>query len=348
MFTTGIEAAARRRRRSPPSPRGPTASPQGGTAGHHRADLRGRLVPPAGRRQHLHPRRQRLVDGSDRGRRSRPPPARPAEASLWPIVGGVGAVLVVVGLVTYPVVFMFGIVVLLGRGGRVDGPGVERAGLGRRRVQRRDARARRQPGWSSRCWPRVGARGPRLLVQPDHAVALEDERSGRCSASSPRSCSAAASCSPSGRDSTVASCAASARSALVGARRQRRRGRASPAQRAHPERGDHGDARRRRGECATPDETEADENASQIGRRQGERRWPRSRCNADGTLTAHAARAAPRRPHRPADDPPLGAVQHAVPQRQRRRRDGSCSTWAPARRATTTPQVDAEPGVHAA
>ena len=38
-----------------------------------------------------------------------PPPG----ASMWPLVGGVGALLVVVGLVSYPVVFVFGLIVLL-------------------------------------------------------------------------------------------------------------------------------------------------------------------------------------------------------------------------------------------
>lgn len=40
--------------------------------------------------------------------------ARPAPpASIWPIVGALGGVLVVVGLVTYPVVFVFGIIALV-------------------------------------------------------------------------------------------------------------------------------------------------------------------------------------------------------------------------------------------
>src|SRR5688500_18590614 len=40
--------------------------------------------------------------------------ARPAPpASVWPIVGALGGVLIVVGLVTYPVVFVFGIIALV-------------------------------------------------------------------------------------------------------------------------------------------------------------------------------------------------------------------------------------------
>ncbi len=42
------------------------------------------------------------------------PAARPAPpASIWPIVGGLGGVLVVIGLVSYPVVFVFGLIALL-------------------------------------------------------------------------------------------------------------------------------------------------------------------------------------------------------------------------------------------
>lgn len=40
--------------------------------------------------------------------------ARPAPpASIWPIIGALGGVLVVIGLVTYPIIFVFGIVALL-------------------------------------------------------------------------------------------------------------------------------------------------------------------------------------------------------------------------------------------
>ena len=68
---------------------------------------------------------------------------------------------------------------------RVDGAGVERAGVGRRRVQRRRPRPHRPP---------AGVPDPRrrrrrhhhLLVQPDHAVPVEDERPGRVRRRSPR------------------------------------------------------------------------------------------------------------------------------------------------------------------
>ena len=42
-----------------------------------------------------------------------PAARRAPQASPWPLVGALGAVLVVVGLVTYPVVFIFGVIVLL-------------------------------------------------------------------------------------------------------------------------------------------------------------------------------------------------------------------------------------------
>ena len=62
--------------------------------------------------------------------------------SMWPLVGALGAMLLVVGLVTYPVVFMFGLVAHPGRGGRVDGAGVERAGVGRRTAYNAEVRGR--------------------------------------------------------------------------------------------------------------------------------------------------------------------------------------------------------------
>lgn len=42
-----------------------------------------------------------------------PAARRPPRPSMWPIVSGLGGVLVVIGLVTYPVVFIFGLVALL-------------------------------------------------------------------------------------------------------------------------------------------------------------------------------------------------------------------------------------------
>ena len=60
-----------------------------------------------------HPRRRRLVDGHRRAPPSPPPPRRrraPACGRSSPPLGGV---LVAVGLVTYPVVFIFGIIALL-------------------------------------------------------------------------------------------------------------------------------------------------------------------------------------------------------------------------------------------
>src|SRR4029079_7282121 len=43
-----------------------------------------------------------------------PAAMRTPPGTIWPIVGAIGGVLVVVGLVTYPPVFIFGIIALLG------------------------------------------------------------------------------------------------------------------------------------------------------------------------------------------------------------------------------------------
>ena len=92
---------------------------------------------------------------------------------MWPAVGALGAALVVIGLVTYPIVFVFGIIVLSpprssgwcrrGASGRPATP-----------LQRGGPRALAHPlsSPSSVCSPR----GHRLLVQPDHAVPLQDGR----------------------------------------------------------------------------------------------------------------------------------------------------------------------------
>ena len=205
----------RRRRRRRRVAYGVTA---GRHPGHHRADLRASPRSscwPASTSTSATPTSRRWTRPQPP---SRPPPARRPGPASWPIVAGVGAVLLVVGLVTYPVVFMFGIVVLLAAAVEWMVAGVERAGVGRRRVQRRASASRIANPLGVPGARRRSALGDhRLLVQPDHAVAVEDERTGRCSASSPRSCSASASCSPSGRRLAPSpSCAASARSALVG------------------------------------------------------------------------------------------------------------------------------------
>jgi len=54
------------------------------------------------------------VSAMDEAARTRSPAATaPPGPSIWPVVAGVGGVLLVVGLVTYPVVFIFGLIALL-------------------------------------------------------------------------------------------------------------------------------------------------------------------------------------------------------------------------------------------
>ena len=79
--------------------------------------------------------------------------------------------------------------------------GLERAGVGRPRATTPRCAAASPTRWSSRSSALVGVGHHRLLVQPDHAVPLEDERTGACSASSPRSSWSSVSSSPSGRRS---------------------------------------------------------------------------------------------------------------------------------------------------
>ena len=98
--------------------------------------------------------------------------------SLWPAIGALGAVLVVVGLVTYPGRVRGRHRRPPRRNRRVDAGGVERASVRRRGVQQRGPPTLRPP----RRVP--GARRPRLrrhrlLVQPDHAGAVEGGWSGR-------------------------------------------------------------------------------------------------------------------------------------------------------------------------
>ena len=97
---------------------------------------------------------------------------------MWPIVGALGGVLVVVGLVTYPLVFIFGIIVLL-------------AATVEWMVQAWSERASADSSYNAAVRGRiahplefpvlaaVGVGDHRLLVQPDHAVPVEDGRAGR-------------------------------------------------------------------------------------------------------------------------------------------------------------------------
>ncbi len=105
--------------------------------------------------------------------------ARVAPAfSLWPLVFAFGAVTIVVGLVTYQAITIIGLAPPARRRRRMDDPGLVRAGLGRQRAQRRGAQPDRQPVRvpDRRCRRH---RHHRLLVQPHHAVAVEDQHRAR-------------------------------------------------------------------------------------------------------------------------------------------------------------------------
>ena len=171
-------------------------------------------------------------------------------------------VLVVVGLVTYPVVFIFGVIALLAATVEwMVQAWSERASADAAYNAERP-RAHRPPA-------RVpGPRRPRrrhhhLLVQPDHAVPVED-RAGRS-----RSASIAAlvlavgfviAFRPTLRSAAPSSAVAVDRRARARRRRRRRRARAASARSSRTRRPATLAAE---GECDTAEETDADEHASQ-------------------------------------------------------------------------------------
>ena len=228
---------------------------------------------------------------SRRWTRRRPPQSAaarpPPEASLWPLVGALGAVLVVVGIVTYPVVFVFGIIALIAAAVEwMVQAWSERASADAEfnaEVRERIAHPVEFPVLAA-----VGAGDHRLLVQPDHAVAVEGQRTGavrharraRAGRRLPRRLPALRSAI--GGIATVGVIAALGLVAGGAAAALERRARSAPAR-------DDPAMLAAEGECDTPDETEADENASQIVGRQGEHRR-RDHLRADGTLGRRDAR----------------------------------------------------------
>ena len=149
----------------------------GRRARHDRPDQRGGRAGLPRRRQPVRPRLRRVGDGHDGAHRPSPAAAPVPGPSMWPIVGALGAVLVVVGLVTYPVVFVFGILALLAAAVEwMVQAWSERASadvLFNDNVRSRIAHPLEFPILAA-----VGAGDPDLLVQPDHAVPVQVERSG--------------------------------------------------------------------------------------------------------------------------------------------------------------------------
>ena len=210
--------------------------------------------------QHLHPRLER-AGHRPTSHPSAPPPPQVAPAfSLWPLVFAFGAVTVVVGLVTYQAI-----------------------------VHHRTASCCSPPVPSG--WPRPGPNGPRptACTTPKCAAGSPTRSSSRSPARSPSASSctrsagsccgcrrrtrslafgilaaivlASPSCSPTGpRSSTGRSSA----SCAIGARRPRRRRRRGRHRRRTRDRTAR-DHRRgcARGRVRRPEETDADENASQ-------------------------------------------------------------------------------------
>ena len=263
--------------------------------------------------------------------------ARPApEASLWPLVGALGAVLVVVGLVTYPVVFIFGIVVLLAAAIEWMVQAWSERASADADVQRRGPRARSPTRSSSRCSAAVGvgvviysfSRIMLCLSKTSGPVAVRRHRRAR-----PRWSASSFAFRPRARRGAVA--ARRARSPLVGARRRRHRRRA-----------------RRRARASEPHETTATlaaEGRVRHSRRDRGRRATRRRSvaakanvtaeitlNADGTLVAKTLGVAGE--PRPLDVTRVQPDQRAVPQRERRAAPARARPRHPpgGRRATAT------------
>ena len=230
----------------------------------------------------------------------------------------------------YPVVFIFGLIAAARRRRGVDGPGLERAGLGRRRLQRRRPRPHRPPARVPGA-RRHRRRHHRLLVQPHHAVPVEDRRRP----------------SPSALIAVLVLAVgfifAFRPSLQVGADRHRRRDRRPRARRRrrrpprssgereidpHETTGDLARRRRVRHRPRRPRPTRTPRRRC----RQGQPRRPSRSCATDGTLVADNAR------HRRATRTTL-VVTRANPTNvlflNESGEDGaSCSTSAPGPRST--------------
>ena len=135
--------------------------------------------------------------------RSRRPPRPPPGPACGRWSRALGGVLVVVGLVTYPPVFIFGIIALLAATVEWMVAGLERAGLGRPRRTTPRCAAASPTRWSSRSSPPSGS--PSSSTRSAGSCCSSPRRAARPSSpSSPRSCWSSASSSPSGRRSATA------------------------------------------------------------------------------------------------------------------------------------------------
>ena len=272
----------------------------------------------------VHPRRRRLGDGPGGAHRVRPPPPAPWP-SLWPIVGAARRVLVSSGWsptrssscsASSP----------SSPPRRVDGAGVERAGLGRRRVQRRGPRAHRPPAE----FPVLGAVGAGIIIYSFSRIMLFLSKASGPAASprSPRSSWSPASSSPSGATSTTAAsagCAAVAVLALVAG------GVAAALEvsaRLHPHETTGPRRRRECGDRRRPRPTSTPRRPSPQGQH-----LRRDHLADDGTLVAHnlgvtgdRRRSSFQRPTRRTSCSSTRATRSA----------GSCSTSAPAPESTRT------------
>ena len=209
----------------------------------------------------VHPRGRRLGDGPGGDSPSRLPPPAPPGDSIWPVVSGRRRRARRRRPRHVPADLHLRHHRPARRRRRLDGAGLQRAGVGRRRRSTPPSAGASPTRWSSRSSPPSAWRSSSTR-SAGSCCSCPRRADRRCSPSSPRSCWPSASSSPSCRRSSPALIAVVA--VIAGARADRRRRRRRPRRRARA----CTPTRRRRqlaaeGKCDTPEETEADEHASQ-------------------------------------------------------------------------------------